>query len=376
MIKLPREKITEIQYLFAGLDHSLAIQALFAGYNPGAVYVDDIKQPHVAFALTVEGYFLVGDPSNAAAASTLHTFLMDEIMTSKTYLVDEDHMSLGIFPGAWEFKLPEIIPTHAISPFDCYHYLCTEVQVDWQEHLPEGYRIERIDRSMFDQDRLPEEFLDLISADDSWGSLEHYLKHGGGYVIFTGDEAAACCSIDCTTGDRIEVGVYTMPDHRRKGLAVAAVAAVVEDFFNKGGQEAGWQCVASNEASWRIAEKVGFKRAKTYTAYYYIFDKVDHLAELGWQAFQRGELEVTRTCYEQVFAQREENPDYYYHLAAVAWGDVKDTEKTLDYLRRAAERGWRAYEWTGEHEVFRFLHGTHAWEEVLAMMKRNEEKSL
>ena len=50
--------------LFQAVDYSLSLPATFAGNNPGRIFVDDPQNPKVAFALTVEGYFLAGDPND------------------------------------------------------------------------------------------------------------------------------------------------------------------------------------------------------------------------------------------------------------------------------------------------------------------------
>jgi len=145
----------------------------------------------------------------------------------------------------------------------------------------------------------------------------------------------------------------------------------VEGCLERGFTEIGWHCLANNTGSWKIAEKVGFQRERLYKAYYYILDPIDHLAELGWHYFQRGEYERTRNYYEQLFNQRRENPDYYYHLAAVAWAEVGDAGKTLAYLRKAADRGWSAYEFTARQDRFKFVHETAEWQTILNQIQCN-----
>jgi len=60
-------------------------------------------------------------------------------------------------------------------------------------------------------------------------------------------------------GRRAEVGIYTAPDHRGKGLATAAVAAAVEHCLQRGIDHIGWHCWSPNEASFRTARRVGFE---------------------------------------------------------------------------------------------------------------------
>jgi tetratricopeptide (TPR) repeat protein len=101
-----------------------------------------------------------------------------------------------------------------------------------------------------------------------------------------------------------------------------------------------------------------------------MYDPVDHLAELGWYCYRRGEYAKTVQYYEQVFALREENPDYYYHLAASAWALLGNREKALKYLHAALDHGWTNIEWTKQQEEFSILHGTPGWHAVLARTRQ------
>ena len=102
-----------------------------------------------------------------------------------------------------------------------------------------------------------------------------------------------------------------------------------------------------------------------------MYDPVDHLAELGWYYYRMGEYAKTVQYYEQVIALRDENPDYYYHLAASAWALLGNREKALNYLLAAVDHGWTNVEWTIQQEEFSILHSTPEWNTVLARMNQD-----
>ncbi|WP_420645116.1 GNAT family N-acetyltransferase [Candidatus Leptofilum sp.] len=54
-----------------------------------------------------------------------------------------------------------------------------------------------------------------------------------------------------------DIGVYTLPKWRGRGLAAAAAAHVVE-WLQRNGRIPVWSCGAHNQASLRVAEKLGF----------------------------------------------------------------------------------------------------------------------
>jgi RimJ/RimL family protein N-acetyltransferase len=357
--------------LFEGFDYSLSIQAAIEGNNPGRIFVDDLDRPRTALALTVEGYLLAGDHGNREANEALRRLFQDRIFTGEVFVNGDWSMSLAVHPEAWEARLPELIPTHEAERSERYHYLCQAVAFDWRQHLPEGYTVRRVELPLWHDPAVvfPDPIREWIDIEEVWGTEHSFFDRGVSFVVLHGQEVVAWCTPDCVAGDQIDVGIMTHPAHRRKGLAAVAVAATVEQCLRQGFRAVGWHCNADNVGSWRTAERVGFVRDREYAYYYYIYDPVDHLAELGWYHYRQGDYARTVQYYEQVFAQREENPDYYYHLAALAWARLGDEEKALHYLQAAVDHGWAHAGWTRQQEAFAILHGTPGWAAILARME-------
>jgi GNAT superfamily N-acetyltransferase len=356
--------------LFQAFDYSLSLPATFAGNNPGRIFVDDLENPQIAFGLTVEGYFLAGDPNNPAAVGIAADFLREKIFSGEIYLDDDTNLSLAVAPLQWEDQLPEMIPTHEVEKLPRYHYLCQDLSFDWRAQLPSGYQVRAFDRALLKDPTLeiPPAILDWACIEIRWGSLENFFLNGISCCVLHGNKVVTICQPDCFTADQIDIGIYTLPEYRRKGLAAVATAATVEAAFKRGFRKVGWHCNTENLGSWKTAEKVGFKRHKKYAYYFYIFDEIDHLAELGWFYFRQGQYQKTVDYYERVFAARDDQPDYYYHLAAVAWAALGQAEMAIQYLNAAVNHGWRAREWTEQEEKFMLLHDTPQWNAVLERM--------
>jgi len=364
-------RFERVRSLFCGFDYSLSIQAAIEGNNPGRIFVDDAARPRTALALTIEGYLLAGDDGNPETNAALSRLIQDRIFTGDVFVNGETSMSLAVHPEAWAERLPELIPTHEVERLERYHYLCREVHFDWCQHVPDGYAVRRMDTTLLDDATVVfrEAVRDWVDIEQVWWTMENLLAKGASFVVVHEGQVVAWCTPDCVAGDRIDVGVITHPAHRRRGLAAVVVAATVDHCLDHGFSAVGWHCNADNVGSWRTGEKVGFERAGAYTYYYYMCDPIDHLAELGWYYYRRGEYARTVHYYEQVFAQRDENPDYYYHLAALAWAELGKREKALEYLWAAADRGWAHAEWTKQQEAFSILHGLPEWGAILGRME-------
>jgi GNAT superfamily N-acetyltransferase len=371
--ELPDTQFERARSLFCGFDYSLSIQAAFEGNSPCRIFVDDLVRPQTALALTVEGYLLAGETGNLETNLALQRFFKDRIFTGQVFINGDVSMSLAVHPETWEAKLPELIPTHEVEKLDRYFYICRNLRRHWRHEIPTGYAILRLDQSILHEagvnfNHRVREWMDIQQV---WGTEQNFLAKGISYVAIYNQEVVAWCTPDCAAGERMDVGVFTHPAHRRKGLASAVVAATVEDCFSKGYTAVGWHCNAENVASWKTAEKVGFKRTREYAYYYYMYDLVDHLAELGWYNYRRGEYAQCVQYFEQVFTLRKENPDYYYHLAASAWALIGNGAQALAYLGAAAEHGWSDTAYTRGQEEFSIIRDTRAWRLVLARMEAN-----
>ena len=367
--ELMPDQFAGVRPLFAGFDYSLSLQAAIEGINPGRIFVDDVENPRTGLALTVEGCLLAGEHDDPEILEALRQFLRDSIFTGKVYVYSAESLTLAVHPEAWEARLPELIPAYEAVKLPRYHYLCRRVALDWRSSLPEGYTLRRVDGELLaDPNMALAEFLDEEEIEACWGSVAHFLERGVGFGVLHEAKEVSRCAADCTAGTQVDVGIYTAPAHRRRGLAATVAAATVEHCLEHGFRQVGWHCDVENTASWKTAERVGFVRNREYAYYCYVYDRVDHWAELGWHYYKQGEYARTAECYERVFAARGTNPDYYYHLAALAWAHLGDAQRALGYLNAAVDHGWKDVEYTRQQAGFGLLHGRPEWEHVLGRM--------
>ena len=373
--ELKFQEFESVRSLFDGFNYSLSIRAVLDGSNPGRIFVDDSRNPRLAFALTIEGYLLTGEHTDPALRESLRQFFQDSLFTGQVYLDSNESVTLAVHPQDWADYLPDLIPTHEVEALPRYRYLCTELDYAWRDHIPEGYSVHQIDRTLLDDNLRndPDGLIDPEMIRIAWGDIYKFLEHGAGFVVKYGGAIVSRCIADCRSGDQIDIGTGTSPSHRRKELATIATAATVEYCFQKSYRKVGWHSNDINIGYWKTAEKVGFKRQGEYTYYYYMTDPLDHLAELGWNHYQLGDHEKTRQYYERLFAARTDNPDYYYYLAASVWGEIQNAEKATQYLLSAAERGWSNLEHIQNDEDFQFLHELPVWERILNEVRKNRE---
>ena len=102
-----------------------------------------------------------------------------------------------------------------------------------------------------------------------------------------GRKEVSRCTAGCAAGTQVDIGVYTAPAHRRKGLAAAVVAATVEHCLSHGARQVGWHCNMENTGCGRRQSGGGFHRNRECVYYYYAYDMVGQWLELGSHRLRR-----------------------------------------------------------------------------------------
>jgi len=373
--ELKQNEFKRVLPLFRQLDYCLALRAAVEGNNPGRIFVDDIDTPSTALALTVEGYLLAGDYNNQETNDMIRSFFAEQIFTGHIYIRSNKAMFLTVYPETWGVKLPELIPTHDVIKRKRYHYVCRAVTFRWRKTIPPGYTVRRVDRAFLNDTQIvfPDIIRRWMNITEQWGTVGNFLEKGISFCVLCGHKVVSWCSPDCVAGHQIEVGAITHPDHRRKGLAAVSAAATADYCLSHGFSAVGWHCNAINVGSQKTAEKVGFERNLEYAEYFYVYDLIQHLGELAWHHFQRKDYEKSVHYFEQLFSHQKDHPEDTYHIAAEAWAALGNKDKTLTYLRAAAERGWKYPDYTKKVKAFFIVHDTSEWKTILKRMEKNAQ---
>jgi predicted GNAT family acetyltransferase len=86
---------------------------------------------------------------------------------------------------------------------------------------------------------------------------EHLLQHSAAAAAIIDDKLVAIAQNYALTEGYGDIGVFTLPDWRGQGLATVAAAQVAR-WLQGNGRLPVWSCGEHNQASLRVAEKLGF----------------------------------------------------------------------------------------------------------------------
>jgi RimJ/RimL family protein N-acetyltransferase len=257
--------------------------SVLAGIYPGHVFVDNLTQPRSALLTTFiesEAHgvwgFLAGDPAN----DTFNRALNAAIFNRQVFSGDAPVLLLTCEPQDWGGQLATVLAPRPPIWMPRYHFISRQVGFDWRAALPQGFTVDRMSDALLQMPglQLPE---DVAATLAKWRSLQSERFTDFGFVTLdrTGVQPviASWATVDFIADGAGDLGFFTQPDYRRRGLGTIAVAAALEHGFASGLQQVNWTCDADNPGSIRTAEKLGLERIADYTMALLLMDEKRHM---------------------------------------------------------------------------------------------------
>lgn len=131
----------------------------------------------------------------------------------------------------------------------------------WAKKLPETYRMEQIDKALYEKCLQEDWCRDFVGNYDTYASFE---KQGLGYVILKGEEIIAGASSYSSYSGGIEVIIATKEPYRRQGLARICASKLIVSCLRQG-RYPNWD--AANKSSAGLAGQLGYHFAGEYLCY-------------------------------------------------------------------------------------------------------------
>lgn len=381
--ELKKRDYGKVQPLFKELQWNLITSAVIEGTSPGRVYANRVEDPRTAFMCTAEGYYLAGYDNNDEFNTSLNKLIFERIFAGDTVRKDETDVALGFHPDSWKDKMPIIFRGRLPLRTARRHYVCTEFKInDWKDHIPKGFKIERIDEKLLSSSNLeiPEHLTDWMQI--NWGSITDFMQKGFGFCTLHDKKIVSWSVADCISGNTCEIGIHTREDYRRQGLATLTAAATVDYCLSNGLGSVGWHCDEYNMPSIKVAEKVGFKLERKYIHYYACRNEAHHLEETAQTHFRAKRYKEAIECYEKFFATpQEEVPEWFrnvlpqelgthYFRVAYAKASIGENNGAFKYLEKAVDNGWLYIDYLKSCKEFESMHGTHAWNTILEQIQK------
>ncbi|MCY7815236.1 GNAT family N-acetyltransferase [Bacillus haynesii] len=224
--------------------------AIAEGIIEGNVYVDDFLTPTTALFRTSSGiYYVAGNVPDSGRSEWLH-YLNEQRNGARFTVFSASEEWDDFLIGGLGDPLQQM---ERVSFFL------------GKEERDCGAAVDGVEKFSEDDFQKSANFTEKY-ADEYWGGTGRFLKNGFGFkVLHEGVIASECVSIFCS--ERFaEVDIATHPDYRGRGFAVRCASAFIAHAIENR-LKPRWDCDRQNDASLRLAEKLGFRPVKTYSLF-------------------------------------------------------------------------------------------------------------
>ncbi|MFX0113848.1 MAG: GNAT family N-acetyltransferase [Candidatus Hodarchaeota archaeon] len=364
VFELPKSMYESVRSLFDGKNDHMGAISVIEQTIPGRIWVDDITNPLTACLWDMKGHLYLGGKAEDGFSSSIGQLIDGEIAAEATKQ-DITTFILHCPPETvWEEQLSQNKLFENLRKQTRRYFIFKELKVPWKEEIPLGYSVERIDKKILTNANLRnlEGLIHEINIMNH--SQVDFLERGFGFCVINEAENAIvswCTSEYHQSKERLacDFGIETVEEYQKQGFGTLAAAAAV-DYGSSNGFQMGWDTWIDNIASQRLAEKVGFEKAKDYPIYCGCFNKHLHQLVNSYYALRvKKNPRKAAEGYQQAF-QKGKCEAFHLFTAACAFNQLGETATALNYLHEAVDKGWTDI----AHKDLQNLYNTPTWEEI------------
>ncbi len=244
-------------------EHSdMMFAGVVAGNNSGRVWVDDPADPGLAIVWSdgLQDFYFMGSCIDSTNIGQLKSFIDGPLIN----FLKAKRLNYFEFSSDREELYPDIFKIlsdrEIESNLQFVYKSKPGSQRDGSITFPESYYLHYIDRSFISSItndltvKNPEFLIEYINQ--FWGSKENFLNLGYGTAAVYENEIVSFTITSALYRQTFSLGVETLKQHRRKGLA-AALAKVLQETLYAKGFSVWWDCMDTNTASQKTAESTG-----------------------------------------------------------------------------------------------------------------------
>lgn len=257
-------------------DSDMMFAGVVVGHNPGLVWVDNELNPSSAIVWSsgLGGFNFMGSAGNPNFNQSIETFIDLEMIPflrnknihSFEFSVDTDDWFPIIYQAIENRKIEESFQYVYKSELNKNDYLYLDISPSYMTaEIDDAFYYELYHGGIKNA-----EFL-VNYIEQYWGTFNNYSGKGYGYVALTENKEIVSIAVSSFIYSSIHaIGVETHEAYKRQGLSSSLVQLLIKK-FNQNNITAWWDCMESNMASQKTAEKVGLFKAHRYKINWFNF---------------------------------------------------------------------------------------------------------
>ena len=251
--------------LFLELERSHAlVPALFEGCATARLFVDDPSASRAGIIACNSRVLCAGDSSRMDFLDEMRRTFSHELIPAQ-HARGNDAYLVYASDESWNTTLQHIFPAYDFYHGTRQYYEITDFTPQPELHLPDGFSMEQITPELLSSDLAG---LDAVKEEmcSERSSVDDFLARSFGLCPVHSHDVAGWCMSEYNVGDRCEIGIATVPEHQRKGIATLATLSFLAEAYGRGYTRVGWDCWTRNVPSGATARKAGFTFVEEYPA--------------------------------------------------------------------------------------------------------------
>lgn len=264
--KLSESEYNRVRSLFYDLSFNLVIDSVLDGNTSGWVYADNSVRPKTALLYNQRDALFISSRGREKIENLdLKTTIQEEIIADARER-SAPELAIQVYPKDLVRATSNILGDLRMEKALRRYYVFDRPKLNWRNHLPGGYRLQPMERSLFEKGDLTN--LPAISAWilSFWPTLEQYFNKGFGYCLIRDDQVLSWCVSVYVSGNDYELDMATFAGQQSEELGQLACAASIEHCA-KNNLNPHWSCWNDDVLSIDVAESVGFENPVKYPVY-------------------------------------------------------------------------------------------------------------
>ncbi len=367
MIKLKKTEYTRAINLFEDVPWQLSGKAVLSGNNPGQIYLDSLKNPLYGIMLTPEGIIISGNLTGNL--DNFKSWINNSLLSKE---ISDDSQEFTIYTSDYNEKyISDLFSSHPLCKEMRYHYLLSLKNAELKAiYLPNDMTLERVSPLLI------ESKLNLTNMKqvkdwvfNNWGDYANFEKNAFGIIISNNDRIISWSLSDCKAGSHCEIGIHTDNDFRRQGIASKTITAMINYALELNYTSIGWHCPHDNIASFKTAEKCGFRRRREYVGFYGAYNQTFNLVLKAYNLlYKEKSLQRAINFFDSYQTSNFEN--YYLYDFACGFSLLENKEYAFRLLKQAIELGFTNAKHILHDKDLVFLHQFGEWDEIKKIFQK------
>jgi RimJ/RimL family protein N-acetyltransferase len=269
MIKVDGLKI--INYEKVTNDWSPSFSGIVSGECKGNLWVDNIENPNIAIAesYAVGSFAFLGNIQSKEEYKSIEAFIKNElfiILKAKGI----DYFEFSIENDSLKRYILKMFYDREMQKENEYKFR-TNDKITELFSLTEEYKLYKVDYELWNlinRGNIQNGILVTERILESWENFDTFIRKSSAFCVVHLNKIIAVIVGTGRFNNIIPIDIYVEEEHRNKGLGLILTREFVNECIRIG-VTVQWDCMESNSASQRLAEKAGFKFIKRDQVYWF-----------------------------------------------------------------------------------------------------------